>query len=839
MRRIVKVFSWFNTVGISPEDGEIVRASKNLVVYLSIFMSFGGLVWGSLLLYFNLTMPAVIPYGYVAISFLNVFAFKYSKKFQLVSSIQIVISLFLPFMLQWSLGGYFASGCVMLWSLLALVGVIILRQGYKMYIYLFLFLALVVFSYWFDPFFAKYIPSILTPRVSLTLLLINIIMITCAGFLLLISKVGKDDAIRIELEHLQQTRQKNIITEAEIGKRLQLSENLYRNLVEESQILICKHKLDGELISVNKKGAEILGYRQEDLVGINLGKFLAPEFINEYRSYLQQIENFNTHEGFLTVITKNSEKRIFLFKNIMIKEYGHEPYVIGSAQDVTEWRKAENREHKARKELQMIVSSMDDFVVEFDECACFKNLWCRDESKLFMPVKSFIGKTIAEVFANLPKFSEEAQKVYDQTILSGNSISIELEDSFSKESIYYLVRLNPLREKDGRIVRCTALITNITSRKVAEKRLNESFQTQNLLLENLDGGVIIEDANRRIRLVNTGFCELFNIPLKPSEMTGMDCSKSAEEVKHLFVDCSTFPTRVEHILKEKIKVLNEELRMLDNRVLERDYIPIIFQNKYQGHLWHYRDITNRKQVELALKAAKEEAEESNRLKTIFLGNLSHEVRTPLQGILGFAEILENSKLSEQKRLEYLAIIKQRTGDMQNVIESLLDLASLETGEIRAFPVPLNLFEAIDAVFIRTKQDQHVKGKSIELFLNNIIKDPTTVNIDCQHLAQVLINLMNNAIKFTNAGSITLKSEQCESYYKISIEDTGVGIPEDKVQYIFEPFRQAHEGMSRSKGGIGLGLAICKKMVEMWGGQIEVQAQPGIGSTFSFTIPFTS
>jgi signal transduction histidine kinase len=325
--------------------------------------------------------------------------------------------------------------------------------------------------------------------------------------------------------------------------------------------------------------------------------------------------------------------------------------------------------------------------------------------------------------------------------------------------------------------------------------------------------------------------------LKASQMVGMDCSESAEEVKHLFLNSLAFPERVGHILQAKVKVLNEELTMVDGRILERDYIPIIFQNKYKGHLWHYRDITSRKQVELALKAAKEEAEESNRLKTIFLGNLSHEVRTPLQGILGFAEILENASLSETKRLEYINIIKQRTGDMQNIIESLLDMASLETGEIRAFPVALNLYEAVEHIFTKTKQDHHLKGRPLTLTLENTLSPVTMVMIDPQHLAQVLSNLMNNAVKFTSTGTITLVSTQTSSCFQISVKDTGVGIPEDKIHYIFEPFRQAHEGMSRSKGGIGLGLAICKKMVEMWGGQIQVQSQPGIGSTFSFTIPF--
>jgi PAS domain S-box-containing protein len=836
MIRIEKYIDWVNSIGVLADDITGVKFSKNLVVYLAIFMSFGGLIWGSLLVYFDLTLPALIPYGYVVISFLNLINFSFRKNLNTTSIIQIVISMLLPFLLQWELGGFVASGCVMLWSILSLVGSVIILGGRSVYPNLFLYGFFVVFSYYNDSSFASQKPAILTSEISLFLLALNILLIMAIVFVLAKIKVDRDTLTQKELQELYTENEANLKKEFLVHEKLQTSENRYRNLVEESRVLICTHDLWGNLITVNKPGAEILGYTVEELSGKNLAIFLPAEFQSGYHAYLEQITKYKLFESFMTVLTKHGDKRIFLFRNTLVSEPGQEPYVMGSAQDVTEWRKSEHREGNLRRELQTIVSSIDDIVIEFDEKKRFKNFWCRDENKLSRPVSYYVGKTLSEAFSFAPEFASKAQRVYESVLQSGESYSTEVDKDLLPIPISYLIRLNPIIEKDGSIKRCTALLTDITARKLTEKKLAEAFQTQNVLLENLDGGLIVEDETRHVRLANKEFCKLFSIPVSPDQLIGIDCSLAAEQTKHLFSDPENFTSRVGEILQVKNKVLNEELPMADGRVLERDYIPIMINTKYHGHLWHYRDITSRKQSELALRKAKEEAEESNRLKTIFLGNLSHEVRTPLQGILGFAEILENPKLSETKRKEYLGIIKRRTGDMQNIIESLLDMASLETGEIKSFPVRVNLFDSIESTFEKAKQDFDLAGKTIQILLDNQLQVNDTTFVDPQHLHQVLMNLFSNALKFTNEGIVTLRCEQLPAHFKISMIDTGIGIPAEKVERIFEPFRQAHEGISRSKGGIGLGLAICKKMVHMWGGTLEVKSQANKGSIFIFTMP---
>jgi PAS domain S-box-containing protein len=257
---------------------------------------------------------------------------------------------------------------------------------------------------------------------------------------------------------------------------------------------------------------------------------------------------------------------------------------------------------------------------------------------------------------------------------------------------------------------------------------------------------------------------------------------------------------------------------------------------FKGFFSIEQDITQEKEMILQLQMAKEKAEESDRLKTIFLGNLSHEVRTPLQGILGFTEILETPGLPKTEYYEYLGIVKRRARDVQNIIESLLDLASLETGEIKAFPIQTNLCESAEIAFNKIQQDTDFKNRQIELILENNLGDNEGVLIDPQHLQQVMTNLLNNAVKFTDHGTIKLTCEKEMGNFQISVIDTGIGISPDKIEHIFMPFRQVHEGINRSKGGIGLGLSICKKMIQLWGGSIEVTSEVGKGSRFRFTIP---
>ena len=252
-------------------------------------------------------------------------------------------------------------------------------------------------------------------------------------------------------------------------------------------------------------------------------------------------------------------------------------------------------------------------------------------------------------------------------------------------------------------------------------------------------------------------------------------------------------------------------------------------------------LSSKKNLELKSKIlerdkAFEDAMESNRLKTVFMGTLSHEVRTPLQGIQGMVELMEVPQLGEPQRQEYLRIIKRRATDLQNVIESLLDMASIETGRVVANPVRIDLYDAIHEIYHQELLNIGLHRTKVTYQLRNHLPNGSYADIDPQHLKQVLINLFTNATKFTRQGSIEVTCAVQQNEYVIKIIDSGIGIRPENLAIIFEPFRQADEGLNRSAGGMGLGLTICKRFVTLWGGDITASANEEMGSTFSFTIP---
>jgi CheY-like chemotaxis protein/nitrogen-specific signal transduction histidine kinase len=248
------------------------------------------------------------------------------------------------------------------------------------------------------------------------------------------------------------------------------------------------------------------------------------------------------------------------------------------------------------------------------------------------------------------------------------------------------------------------------------------------------------------------------------------------------------------------------------------------------------DITERKHAEEALIKAKENAEESDRLKSAFLANMSHEIRTPMNGILGFAELLKNELLTEQEKKEYLTIIEKSGARMLNILNDLIDLSKLESGLMNVTFSDCNINE--NTSFIYNFFQPEVKAKGIKFTLKNSIPDKEAViKTDKEKLNAILTNLIKNAIKFTTRGSIEFGYEKKEDNLRFYVRDTGVGISSDLKEVIFERFRQGSESLARNYEGAGLGLAISKSLVELLGGEIWVESKPGEGSVFYFTVPY--
>ena len=233
----------------------------------------------------------------------------------------------------------------------------------------------------------------------------------------------------------------------------------------------------------------------------------------------------------------------------------------------------------------------------------------------------------------------------------------------------------------------------------------------------------------------------------------------------------------------------------------------------------------------ALIEAKDKAEESNRLKTAFLANMSHEIRTPLNAIVGFSTVIADKGLKPEEQEHFASIIRKNSDLLLNLINDILDISRLESGRTKFVSEPCDLVELCQSTLTTA---QFARPSNLNYVFDSDL-DECIMNVDMQRIQQVLINLLSNAGKFTEAGSITLSLHKDDSNkeVRIMVSDTGVGIPEDKRAKVFERFEKLNEYSQ----GTGLGLSICKLIVEHFNGRIWVDQDYKEGARFIFTIPY--
>ena len=253
------------------------------------------------------------------------------------------------------------------------------------------------------------------------------------------------------------------------------------------------------------------------------------------------------------------------------------------------------------------------------------------------------------------------------------------------------------------------------------------------------------------------------------------------------------------------------------------------------------EVAERKQIEKELIKAKEKAEESDRLKSAFLTNMSHEIRTPMNGILGFTELLKEPQLTGEEQDSYIKIIEKSGARMLNTINDIIDISKIEAGQVEVIKSVVSVNKLLKEQYDYFNSEAQSKGLNL-IYKPSLSGKEAIIVTDRHKLDGILTNLIKNAIKYTEYGDVSfgysLKKEHGFEYLEFYVNDTGIGIPSDRVKAIFNRFEQADIEDTRVFQGSGLGLAISKSYVEMLGGNISVTSEEGIGSTFVFTIPYT-
>ena len=378
-----------------------------------------------------------------------------------------------------------------------------------------------------------------------------------------------------------------------------------------------------------------------------------------------------------------------------------------------------------------------------------------------------------------------------------------------------------------------AIARDITDKKLVENQIKNSEKKFRTLFEKTNDAIFIMD-NLKIVDCNPATEKIFNLskadiigktPVELSPLKQPDGSSSKEKASKLVERVYSGESQLfEWVNLKKDKPFYVEVNLSMFQLDEKPLLIAVI-----------RDITERKKFEEDLIIAKEKAEDMNRLKSSFLANMSHELRTPLVGILGYSEILSE----EIKEPEHSKMVKDITNSGKRLLEtlnSILDLSRIEANKFEITPTRFNLVDLVQEEVELYKRTAQVKNISLNVRMS---RHELIVNSDKKIIQNTISHLINNAVKFTAEGGVTISlttEDNRNEFVIIKVTDTGIGIPEDSQDLIFEEFRQASEGLSRKYEGSGLGLTITKKYITLLQGTINVKSKPGAGSEFSVKIP---
>lgn len=626
---------------------------------------------------------------------------------------------------------------------------------------------------------------------------------------------------------------RDITTETEERIKLESSERRFRNFFENSIGLMTMHDMDGNILQVNEQGREMLGYTEEEVPHLNLRGLVPPENEHLYEAYIANIKLRGKLDGTMTLRTKSGDNMYFVYHNMVEKDEEGKLYVVSSALNITESKKLEIDILHMQQILEQTnkVAQVGGWEVKHENNLIFLS----EPAKQILEVDESENLLLTTVFTYFDEESSEAlSAAFHKSVNEG--VPFDLQLRMKRENKDFLwVRVKGIPEMlDGRCVRIFGIIQDIDRTKSMFLELEKKEAMLAAFVKYIPDSVAMFDQNFNYVHASKQWLEEFKIA---DDDIGL---------KNLFELFPNMPARRKEIY---INALNGvPYRNYDEKI-ELLHTKEAQHFNWEVRPWHLTDgsiggiiisaqnITESVKINEELRKAKIQADAANKAKSEFLANMSHEIRTPLNGVIGFSDLLLRTPLNETQQ-QYLKYINESGSSLLNIINDILDFSKIESGKLELYIDESNVYEltsqVINVVLFQAQR------KNLELLLNVEQGLPNRIWVDDSRLKQVLINLIGNAVKFTDEGEIELKVEQLEKSkdkikLRFSVRDTGIGIALDKQSHIFKAFTQEDSSVSKKYGGTGLGLTISNNLLKYMNSNLQLKSELGKGAVFFFDL----
>lgn len=621
------------------------------------------------------------------------------------------------------------------------------------------------------------------------------------------------------------------ITHRKQAQELHLqSEEKYRKLIESSHEAVVFLQ-NGNIVFSNRKAYTLLGYPMEEMIGKPLGKFIHP-------SELARVTSIHTRRSSGEAAPTFYETKIINFKgrtievdfNIAITSYLGQPTTVVFIRDLTQRKYAQRSVQYSQESYRGLFHNTSDAILIQDPFGVILDANRAAIRTFGFNREDLLGATIEIVSAPHRNCAERVQ-VAIQEAFDGKPQLFEWWGQRSNSEVFPLEILMNRGKLFGLDV-IFVVARDITDRK----RIEEEIRMLAHATRSVNDSIVIFDTDEKIVFVNPAFCQMYGY--NQSEIIGKPIStiRSADKSNELGIQ--TYTQSLRNGWRGELMDMRK-----DGTVFPVHLSSSVVKNE-EGTPTHFigiiTDITERRKQETELVEAKNRAEESDKLKSAFLSNMSHEIRSPMHAILGFLRLLSEENLSEVGK-QYVEHINSSSHQLLCLIDDIIDVSKIQANQLRLKSKVFDLNSMLNGLYAQySTQINLLNGENLSI-LPPILSKPTPyiVLTDELRLRQVLTNLIGNAVKFTPRGTIEFGYEftrtQDSEQILFFVKDTGIGVDSEKQKYIFDRFRQADDSYTRMFGGAGLGLSISKGIVELLGGKIWVESTEGVGTQFYFTI----